>query len=65
MMSLKLVSVTVDRNAHPNTVFSVLQNEEGESINVRVHVSANQNVDHLKLSEIERLAQEAARQLQL
>jgi hypothetical protein len=62
---LKLVSVTINRDAHPNALFGGLQNEKGESINVRVHVGANQNVDNLTLGEIERLAHEAARQLKL
>ncbi len=34
-MHLLLVSVNVNRNAHPNIVFAVLQNEAGESVSVR------------------------------
>ncbi|CAB3781350.1 hypothetical protein [Pararobbsia alpina] len=62
-MHLKLVNVTVNREAHPHAVFAVLENEKGESISVRIHLAASQNVDHLTLEGIETLAHEAARQL--
>jgi hypothetical protein len=62
-MNLKLVTVTVNRDAHPNAVFATLENEKGESISVKVHLAASQNVDHLTLEEIEKLAHEAAQQL--
>jgi hypothetical protein len=62
-MNLKLVNVSVNRDAHPNAVFASLKNEKGESINVQVHLAASQNVDHLTLEEIERLAHEAAAQI--
>jgi hypothetical protein len=44
-----LVSVNVNRNAHPHTVFAVLQNEDGESVNVQIHFEASTNVDNLTL----------------
>jgi hypothetical protein len=62
-MDLKLVAVNVNRNAHPNAVFAVLQNDKGESASVQIHLAASQNVDHLTLEEIERLAREEARRL--
>jgi hypothetical protein len=62
-MNLKLVTVTVNRDSHPNAVFATLENEKGESISVKVHLAASQNVDHLTLEEIEKLAHEAAQQL--
>jgi hypothetical protein len=62
-MNLKLVTVTVNRDAHPNAVFATLENEKSESISVKVHLAASQNVDHLTLEEIEKLAHEAAQQL--
>jgi hypothetical protein len=64
-MSMKLVSVTVNRNSHPNAVFVALENEQGESIKVHIHLDVSQNVDRLTLGEIEKLAHEAAKQLPL
>ncbi|PLZ02878.1 hypothetical protein CY652_08115 [Burkholderia sp. WAC0059] len=63
-MSLKLTGVTVDRNAHPHTVFAVLENPAGESVNVQIRFEASLNVDSFTLSEIERLAHEELKRLE-
>lgn len=62
-MSLQLTGVTVDRNTHPNTVFAVLQNEAGESVNVQLRFEASLNVDDFTLREIDRLAHEELKRL--
>lgn len=63
-MPLLLVSVNVDRDAHPNTVFAVLQNEAEESVNVRIRFDANTNVDNLTLREIATRAHDELRRLE-
>jgi hypothetical protein len=62
-MNLALVSVNVNRDAHPNTVFAVLQNDEGESVNVHIRFEARLNVDDLTLREIAKLAHEELKRL--
>jgi hypothetical protein len=62
-MHLLLVSVNVNRNAHPHTVFAVLQNEAGESVNVQIRFEASTNVDDLTLREIATLAHEEMKRL--
>jgi len=62
-MHLLLVSVNVNRNAHPHTVFAVLQNEAGESVNVQIRFEASANVDHMTLHEIATLAREEIKRL--
>jgi hypothetical protein len=64
-MSLKLVTVSVNRDSHPNRVFATLQNDKTETISVQIHIDVSQNVDRLTLGEIEKLAHEAAKQLPL
>ena len=64
-MHLLLVSVNVNRNAHPHTVFAVLQNEAGESINVQIHFEASTNVDNLTLHEIATQAREELKRLEV
>jgi hypothetical protein len=64
-MHLLLVSVNVNRNAHPNTVFAVLQNEAGESVSVRIRFEPSTNVDNLTLREITARAREEMRRLEV
>jgi hypothetical protein len=62
-MHLLLVSVNVNRNVHPNTVFAVLQNETGESVSVQLHFDPSTNVDNLTLREITARARAEMRRL--
>ncbi|SAL09424.1 hypothetical protein AWB64_00142 [Caballeronia sordidicola] len=64
-MHLLLVSVNVNRNAHPNTVFAVLQNGAGESVTVQIRFDPSTNVDNLTLREITARAREEMRKLEL
>jgi hypothetical protein len=64
-MHLLLVSVNVNRNAHPHTVFAVLQNEAGESVNVQIRFEASTNVDNLTLHEIATQAREELKRLEV
>jgi hypothetical protein len=63
-MHLVLVSINVNRNAHPNTVFAVLQNEAGESVNVQIRFEASTNVDNLTLREIATRARDQMKRLE-
>ncbi|HVE06740.1 MAG TPA: hypothetical protein VNE00_05745 [Paraburkholderia sp.] len=63
-MTLKLTAVTINRKAHPNTVFAELQNAEGESVNVQIHFEASMNVNNFTINEIERLAREELKHIQ-
>jgi hypothetical protein len=64
-MHLLLVSVNVNRNAHPNIVFAVLQNEAGESVSVQIRFDPGTNVDNLTLREIATRAREQMRRLEV
>jgi hypothetical protein len=64
-MRLFLVSVNVNRHAHPNTVFAVLQNEAGESVSVQIRFDPSTNVDNLTLREITARAREEMRRLEV
>lgn len=64
-MHLLLASVNVNRNAHPNTVFAVLQNEAGESVSVQIRFDPSINVDHLTLHEIAARAHIEMRRLEV
>jgi hypothetical protein len=57
-MLLPLVRVDVNRRAHPNKVFAMLQNEAGESVNVQIRFEASTNVESLTLREIATRARE-------
>lgn len=62
-MQLLLVSVTINRHAHPNTVFAMLQNEAGESVNVQIQFEASTNVDQFTLRDIAMRAREELKRL--
>jgi catalase len=63
-MSLKLTAITINRNAHPNTLFAELQNADGESVNVQIHFQASMNVNNFTIDEIEKLAREELKHIQ-
>lgn len=63
-MSLHLTAVTIDRHAHPHTVFATLHNETGESVNVQIRFDAHLNVDNFTLREIEKLAHDELKQIE-
>ncbi len=62
-MGLKLTSVSINRNAHPNTVFAGMQNASGEMVSVQIHFEASMNVDDFTLRQIEQLALEKVKHL--
>lgn len=63
-MTLRLTTVTINRDVHPNTVFVVLQNPAGESAKVQIHFQASVNVNDFTLKELERLAHDELKRLE-
>ncbi|TCK32861.1 hypothetical protein B0G84_8767 [Paraburkholderia sp. BL8N3] len=55
-MSLRLQSVSIDRQAQPQRVLVGLFSSKGESISVQVPLQSGHNVDQLTLHDIEKLA---------
>ena len=55
-MSLRLQSVSIDRQAQPQRVLVALSSSKGESISVQVPIESAHDIDKLTLHEIEKLA---------
>ncbi|QYD70360.1 hypothetical protein KZJ38_08750 [Paraburkholderia edwinii] len=63
-MTLRITTVTINRDVHPNTVFVVLQNPAGESAKVQIHFQSSMNVNDFTLKELERMAHEELKRLE-
>lgn len=55
-MSLRLQSVSIDRQAQPQRVLVGLSSSKGESISVQVPIESGHDIEKLTLHEIEKLA---------
>jgi hypothetical protein len=62
-MSLRLQSVSIDRQAQPQRVLVALSSSKGESISVQVPIESAHDIDKLTLHEIEKLALGEAKRL--
>jgi hypothetical protein len=60
-MSLRLQSVSIDRQAKLQRGLVSLSSSKGESINVQVPLDPDYNIDELTLHEIEKLALDEAK----
>lgn len=60
-MSLKLQSVSINRQAQPHQILVLLTSSKGESISVQVPLEPRQDLDQLTLHEVEKLALEEAK----